>query len=242
MHVCARKRRAQATALLDRAVLSDRDAFRLGGSDSPVAVCRGPTHTRRRPTPWSHASCLLLNPQGLGDSDRGRRKQELTHSSTCHQVHAPTLSARAPSHTHTLRLAVAHPCSVPRCSPVRLLTPRHLPSRARVRSTVSASPLAQLSFSAWAPAGILWAILSIPLVALTTLVGLTPPPELPTADMSGQVCVPPLAMWLCQTLFSSTSVNPSPLCLYTSFTPPSLLCARRLRLCSPPMHAHTPCH
>lgn len=63
----------------------------------------------------------------------------------------------------------------------------------RARASAVTTPLAGASFTAWVPVGILWAIASIPLVALATLVGVVPPPELPSADMSGQVPTPLLA-------------------------------------------------
>ena len=52
-----------------------------------------------------------------------------------------------------------------------------------------ATPLAGASFSTWVPVGILWAIVSIPVMALLSLTGAVSPPELPDADMTGQVAV-----------------------------------------------------
>ena len=184
---------------------------------------------------------------GLRESEAGAHAKLNMPSGAC--AHVPCTCSIAHKRAQSRRRTAALFCAqmLPVSSLNRLALPRHLPSRARVRSAVSASPLAQLSFSAWAPAGILWAILSIPLVALTTLVGVTPPPELPTADMSGQVCVPPLAVF--PAAWRSGSVKPSSplpqstllLSASTPLSPPLLLSAHDAFACAPhPRCTHTP--
>jgi len=88
----------------------------------------------------------------------------------------------------------ARRCSMTRLSRRLALPPPPPPCPLlRARASAVTTPLAGASFTAWVPVGILWAIASIPLVALATLVGVVPPPELPSADMSGQVPTPLLA-------------------------------------------------